>query len=221
MQELVTARFKGIFEEPLLRDLLECGEIREFREGEVIMDYGKYIRAMPIILSGTVKVYRLDKSGKEILLYYLSATDSCSMAYSCCMHARKSEVKAIAEEDGQLITIPHAKLDEWICTYPSWRSYIFDGFMQRFNELLQSIDLIAFGHLDQRVKNYLLDKSRHAHSSVIKVSHQQIASDLGTTRVVISRILKQFENMHQLILYRNEIKLLRPFFGEEAKAPTV
>ncbi|MCS6990285.1 MAG: Crp/Fnr family transcriptional regulator [Chitinophagales bacterium] len=216
MQSASLSSLKNLFEEPLLQEMLQHGEFKDFHEGDLIIDYGKYIRAMPIILRGTVKVYRMEKSGKEILLYYLSAADSCSMAYSCCMHSRKSEVKAIAEEDGQLLAIPHQKLDEWLCKYASWRSYIFDSFIHRFNELLHSIDLIAFGNLDQRVKNYLIDKSRHAQSSVVKVSHQQIASDLGTTRVVVSRILKQFENLNQLILYRNEIKLLRPFFSDDA-----
>lgn len=218
MQPEFITQLKRLFEEPLLAEILSHGEVKDFREGDVIMDFGKYIRAMPIILKGVVKVYRLDRSGKEILLYYLAASDSCSMAYSCCMHSRKSEVKAVAEEDGLLIAVPHNKLDEWLCNYPSWRTYIFDSFTQRFNELLQSIDLIAFGNLDQRVRNYLLDKSRHTQSTVVKVSHQQIASDLGTTRVVISRILKQFENLNQLILYRNEIKLLRPFFADDHSA---
>ena len=88
---------KPLFEERLLKEMLQFGELKRFPEGEVIMDYGKYVRSMPLILKGTIKVFRQEED-KEILLYYLSDQETCSMAYSCCMEARKSEVKAIADE---------------------------------------------------------------------------------------------------------------------------
>ena len=176
------------------------------------MDYGKYIRMMPIILKGTVKVYRLDENANEILLYYLSSNESCSMAYSCCIEAKKSEVKAIAEDSVELIAIPHIKLDEWLCAYPSWKNYIMRSFNERFIELLKSIESIAFHKLDDRLIGYLKEKQRLSGSSVIKASHYLIADELATSRVVISRLLKQLENSKKIILYRNEIKLL-PSFG--------
>ncbi len=172
------------------------------------MDYGKYIRMMPVVLSGTIKVYRLDDEGHEILLYYLSSSESCSMAYSCCIEAKKSEVKAIAEDDVELIAIPHIKLDEWLCTYPSWKNYIMRSFNERFIELLKSIESIAFHKLDERLIEYLKEKQRISGSSVIKASHSLIADELATSRVVISRLLKQLENSKKIILYRNEIKLM-------------
>ncbi len=172
------------------------------------MDYGKYIRMMPLILKGTIKVLRMDDDGNEILLYYLSSSESCSMAYSCCIEAKKSEVKAIAEDDVELIAIPHIKLDEWLCKYPGWKNYIMRSFNERFIELLKSIESIAFHKLDERLVEYLKDKQRITGSSVIKVSHHLIADELATSRVVISRLLKQLENSKKIILYRNEIKLL-------------
>lgn len=121
-----------ILEPALLKEMYQFGEIKHFKEGDLIMDYGKYIRMMPIVLKGTIKVLRMDENGKEILLYYLSANESCSMAYSCCMEAKKSEVKAIAEDDVELIGIPHIKLEEWLCKYQSWKSYIMQSFNERF-----------------------------------------------------------------------------------------
>ncbi len=204
--------FDSTFEPALIKEMEQFGELKYFKEGDIIMDYGKYIRMMPIIIKGTVKVYRLDDKGNEILLYYLSSNESCSMAYSCCMEAKKSEVKAIAEDDVELIGIPHIKLDEWLCKYPGWKNYIMRSFNERFLELLKSIESIAFHKLDERLIGYLKEKKRLSGSNVIKASHYLIADELATSRVVVSRLLKQLENSKKIILYRNEIKLL-PLFG--------
>ncbi len=204
-------RLKTIFEPALLQEIQQFGTWQSFKEGDLIMDYGKYIRMMPIIIKGTIKVLRLDENGNEILLYYLSSSESCSMAYSCCIEAKKSEVKAIAEDEVELIAIPHIKLDEWLCAYTSWKNYIMRSFNERFIELLKSIESIAFHKLDERLIAYLKEKQRHTGSSVIKASHYQIADELATSRVVISRLLKQLENSKKIILYRSEIKLLPSF----------
>jgi len=200
--------FDSTFEPALLQEMQQFGEIKIFKEGEIIMDYGKYIRMMPLVLKGTIKVLRMDENGNEILLYYLSSNESCSMAYSCCVEIKKSEIKAIAEDDVELIAIPQIKLDEWLCKYPSWKNYIMRSFNERFLELLKSIESIAFHKLDERLIAYLKEKQRLSGSSVIKVSHYLIADELATSRVVISRLLKQLENSKKIILYRNEIKLL-------------
>jgi CRP/FNR family transcriptional regulator len=197
-----------IFEPALLKEIQQFGILQYFKEGDLIMDYGKYIRMMPLILKGTIKVLRMDDDGNEILLYYLSSSESCSMAYSCCIEAKKSEVKAIAEDEVELIAIPNIKLDEWLCAYPGWKNYIMRSFNERFIELLKSIESIAFHKLDERLIEYLKDKQRITGSSVIKASHSLIADELATSRVVISRLLKQLENSKKIILYRNEIKLM-------------
>ena len=199
------------FEPALVKEMYQFGEIKHFKEGDIIMDYGKYIRMMPLIIKGTIKVLRMDENGKEILLYYLSNNESCSMAYSCCVEAKKSEVKAIAEDDVELIAIPHIKLDEWLCKYTSWKNYIIHSFNERFLELLKSIESIAFHKLDERLISYLKEKQRLSGSRVIKASHYLIADELATSRVVVSRLLKQLENDGKILLYRNEIKLLKEF----------
>lgn len=198
----------NLFEPELVQEMLGCGELKRFGEGDVIMDYGKFIRMMPIIVSGTIKVLRMDENGREILLYYLSRNESCSMAYSCCVEAKKSEVKAIAEDEVELLAIPHEKLDEWLCKYPRWKNYIMRSFNDRFLELLKSVETIAFHKLDERLEAYLREKKRLGGSDLIKASHHSIAEDLATNRVVVSRLLKQLENDGKLLLYRNEIKIL-------------
>jgi CRP/FNR family transcriptional regulator len=210
MEEL-QAKLLQIFEKDLVDEILTIKNIKNYIEGETIIDYDMSIKFMPFIIKGTIKVLKNDEDNREILLYYLTANESCSMAYSCCMEAKKSEIKAIAEENVSLIPIPHNKLDEWLFKYPSWKSYIFNSFTQRFNELLKSIESIAFHKLDERLITYLTNKANLTGKSSIQLSHQQIAEEMGTSRVVISRLLKQLENDKKLLLYRNEIKLLKDF----------
>lgn len=204
-------KLKQFLELNLIDEIIKEGKIMSFNEGDVIIDYNKQIKFMPLILSGTIRVMRRDEEDREILLYYLSSNESCAMAYTCCMEARKSEIKAIAEDHVELIAIPHEKLDEWLVKYPSWKSYIFNSFTHRFNELLRSIESIAFHKLDERLIKYLSNKAKVTGKNSILLSHNQIAEEMGTSRVVISRLLKQLENDKKLILYRNEIKLLSSF----------
>lgn len=201
-----------MFEPALVEEMMKSGEVREYAEGDLIIDYGRLVRSFPIVLKGVVKVMKIEDTGRELLLYYLTALENCSMAYSCCMESKKSEIKAIAEDDTVLVALPHQKLDDWLCRYQTWRSYIMRSFNDRFLELLRTIDSIAFKKLDDRLIEYLKSKSELAGSSLIKVTHHQIADDLATSRVVISRLLKQLENDKYLLLYRNEIKLLNAFY---------
>jgi len=197
-----------ILEHKLVEEIIASSKIMQVKEGDVIIDYDKNINSMPIVLKGSVRVMKRDEDGHELLLYYLQSNESCAMAYTCCMEARKSEVKAIAETNAELIAIPHNKLDEWLIKYPSWKSYIFRSFTDRFNELLKSLESIAFHKLDERLVRYLKNKTAASGKMLISLSHQQIAEELGTSRVVVSRLLKLLENENKVILYRNELKVL-------------
>lgn len=204
-------KLSQIFERELVNEIISASELISVEEGAVIMEYGKKVKFMPIVISGTLKVMRKDEEGREIILYYLTNNESCAMAYTCCMEAKLSEVKAVAEDKLQIIKIPHEKLDEWLIKYPSWKSYVFNSFTQRFNELLRSLESVAFQKLDERLIRYLANKVKVSGKSSIQLSHNQIAEEMGTSRVVISRLLKQLENDKKLLLYRNEIKLLSTF----------
>ena len=209
--ERIRAKLSAIFETALIDEMIELCKVIEVKEDEVLMDYGKKITFMPVVLSGTIRVMRRDEEDREILLYYLGSNESCAMAYACCMEAKRSEVKAVAEDKAEIISIPHSKLDDWLIKYPSWKSYIFNSFAHRFNELLKSLESVAFHKLDERLVKYLKNKAAVYGKSSIQLSHNQIAEELGTSRVVISRLLKQLENDKKLVLYRNEIKLLSAF----------
>lgn len=209
--ERIRAKLSPIFEKDLVNEMIEHCKIIEVKEDDVLMDYGKRITFMPLVLSGTIRVMRRDEEDREILLYYLGSSESCAMAYACCMEAKKSEVKAIAEDKAEIISIPHSLLDEWLVKYPTWKSYIFNSFAHRFNELLKSLESVAFHKLDERLVKYLKNKTAVYGKSSIQLSHNQIAEELGTSRVVISRLLKQLENDNKVVLYRNEIKLLSGF----------
>lgn len=196
------------FEPGLLKEMEHSGSNVFLKAGDVIIEPGQVVQNIPMIISGTIKVSRLDESGKELLLYYVNANESCAMTFTCCMEQHKSEIKAVAEEDVELIMLPAYKMDEWMSKYPSWKSFVMRTIQQRFDELLKTIDHIAFEKMDERLIHYLKDKSKAHHSPLLNISHQQIADELATSREVISRLLKKLENDKKLLLYRNQIKLL-------------
>ena len=205
----IVEQFKSLFEPELVKALDKNARLVEVKAGETILEIGQTVRTMPIILSGTVKVSRIDEDGKELLLYYVNPNESCAMTFTCCMQQYPSEVQAVAEEDVQMLTIPINFMDEWLVKYPTWKSFVMKTIRNRFHEMLNVFDQIAFQKLDERLVYYLKEKSKVTGSTLINLSHEQIASELATTRVVISRLLKALENDKKVLLYRNQIKLLR------------
>ncbi len=205
----VMDQFKALFEPDLVLAIEKHAKLVSLKAGDVILDIGQIVRTMPIILSGSVKVSRIDEEGKELLLYYVNPNESCAMTFTCCMQQYPSEIKAVAEEDVDMLVIPVSYMDEWLVKYPTWKSFVMKTIRFRFHEMLNVIDQIAFQKLDERLVHYLKEKSRVTGSTLINLSHEQIASELATTRVVISRLLKVLENNNKVLLYRNQIKLLR------------
>jgi CRP/FNR family transcriptional regulator len=207
--------FKTIFEPKLLAEFKAKAKHVSVKAGETILDYGQIVRSMPIIAKGVVKVSRMDEDGKELLLYYVNAQESCAMTFTCCMEQFPSEIKATAEEDVEMLTVPITVMDEWLMKYSTWKSFVMGTIRSRFNEMLHTIDQIAFQKLDERLKHYLQQKSINSGSKLLNISHEEIARDLATSRVVISRLLKKLENDKLLLLYRNQIKLLSSFSLED------
>ena len=196
------------FEPELIKEIEEKSKIVSIKAGETILDIGQTVRTMPIILSGSIKVTRTSEEGHELLLYYVNPTESCAMTFTCCMQQYPSEIKVTAEEDVTMLALPVAVMDEWIVKYPTWKSFVMKTVRNRFNEMIKAIDQIAFQKLDERLVNYLKEKSKISGSSIINLSHEQIAAELATSRVVVSRLLKKLELDKKILLYRNQIKLL-------------
>ncbi len=201
-------RFSELFEAALIKEIKEIAKTVKLKEGEPLLDIGQIVRVIPIVLSGTLKISRIDEEGHELFLYSVHPNESCAMTFTCCMEQHSSEVKAVAEEDSEILTIPITVMDEWMVKYPSWKNFIMRTIRLRFNELLTMIDQIAFQRLDERLVHYLKERSRTVHSKVINISHEQIAIDLSSSREVISRLLKRLEQDKKVVLYRNQIKLL-------------
>jgi CRP/FNR family transcriptional regulator len=201
-------RFKNIFEPELIQAIREAAKQIDVPEGQAILEIGQTVRVMPLVLTGLLRVSRLDEEERELLLYYINPNESCAMTFTCCMQQFPSEIRAVAEEDTTLLAIPIASMDSWLSDFPTWKSFVMRTIRNRFNELLKTIDQIAFQKLDERLVTFLNEKSKSTGSALINVSHEQIANSLATSRVVVSRLLKRLENEKKLLLYRNQIKLL-------------
>jgi CRP/FNR family transcriptional regulator len=197
-----------MFEPELVSEIARVGTHRQLKEGDLLMDIGQSVTHMPLLLYGAIKIMREDANGDELLLYYLERGDTCAMSFSCCMGAKKSQIRAIVEEDSELIMIPVEYMDRWLGKFVTWKSYVFMSIDARMDEFLESIDSIAFLRMDERLLKYLRDKVMVTGSMEIRTTHQEIATDLHTSRVVVSRLLKQLENKGIIALSRNRINLL-------------
>jgi len=202
-------KFSSVFESELLAELEKKSMIMQVKAGEIMLNPGQTIRAVPLVLSGIFKVSRINEEGQELLLYYVKEGESCAMTFTCCMMAHASVIRGSAEEDSELLCIPVDLMDEWMMKYRTWKRYVMTTILNRFTEVLRSIDEVAFKKLDDRLVNYLKEKSKATGSPLINLSHQQIADELGTNRVVISRLLKRLELDKKLLLYRNQIRLMK------------
>lgn len=191
----------------ILAKISGYGTARTFSEGEVVLNENAYIREIPIVISGSVKVMRTDEDGREILLYYIEAGESCIMSFLGGMHHDTSKVKAIADQETKVIFIPVDKVSLLIREYPEWLDYIFRLYHKRFEELLDVVNAIAFKKMDERLLDFIKRKSELAQSRTLHVTHEQLANELGTARVVVSRLLKQMEDQGLVKLGRNRISL--------------
>jgi len=205
--DLVRRNFPQIAEKALLEEIATVGKLTEFSAGTVIMDVGQYVKLVPLVIEGAIKVLREDEDGHELFLYYLQGGETCSMSFTCCMMNKKSEIRTIAEENTRMIGIPIRYVDEWMTKYQSWKNFVMQTYDYRMMELVRTIDSIAFHHMDERLLAYLDKKAKATNSKIINATHQEIAYDLNASREAVSRLLKQLENDGQLKLGRNKIEL--------------
>lgn len=192
----------------LLEKLYANSVVKNFKQGEVILNENSFIRAIPIVIEGSIKVLRTDDDGREILLYYIKAGESCIMSFLGGLHQETSKIKAEIEEDAEVLFLPIDKVNLFIHQYPQWLDYIFKLYHKRFEELLEVVNEVAFKKVDERLLSLLHKKSLLTNSKTILVSHEQLANELATARVVVSRLLKKLEDDGILKLGRNKIIIL-------------
>lgn len=207
---IIRKKFPMLAELALQEAIAQVGEEHDFEPGEIIMDYGEYIRFVPLVMEGTIKVLRQSaESGNELFLYYLNTGETCAMAFTCCMMHKKSEIRTIAEDKTSIISIPLKSMEDWMTRYPSWKNFIMISYNNRFQELFNALDNIAFLRMDERLLKYLANKSRTSGSKEIGTTHQEIAKELNASREAVSRLLKKLERANLLQLGRNKIILLK------------
>jgi len=198
----------NLFHEPGLREeILEHCELQIFEKSEVVVREGQFVKVVPIVVSGMLRVYQT-KEEREILLYHVEPSQTCMMSLSACFFNNESPSQAVAKEKTQAITVPTRYVTKWQKEYSSWNEFVIRTFRNRYDELLNTLESIAFDHIDKRVLEYLRSIVSKQQSKEVEISHQQLANELGTTRVVISRILKQFEIDKHVKLHRGFIKVL-------------
>jgi len=192
----------------LIEKLRQYSIRKNYKAGSVILSENAHIRSIPIVVSGTLKVMRSDEDGREILLYYIHAGESCIMSFLGGMHNDISKVRAEVEEDAEIFFLPVQEVSLFIKEFPQWLDFIFRLYHKRFEELLDIINAIAFKRVDERLLALLEKKKDMMRQNTLHITHEQLAHELGTARVVVSRLLKQLEEDGMVKIARNKITLM-------------
>ncbi len=194
---------------PKVREKLkEYGFTKVYQEGEPILNEDSYIKAVPIVIEGSIRVVRTDQEGRQVLLYYVQKGESCVMSFLGGLCDNTSLIGAVAEEKTEILFIPIDKVSSMIKEFPEWLDYIFRLYHKRFEELLEVVNAVTFKKMDQRILDLLKKKVQQSNSNLLLVTHLQLAQELGTVRVVVSRLLKQLEEEGLVVLGRNRIELV-------------
>lgn len=208
MREKLYDYYNIIFEKELIEEIIKFGTFKTLKKGELLIDINQSITNIPLLLNGAIKIVRENAKGEEILLYFLERGDTCAISFNNCIRKKKSLVRGIAEKDSEAIFLPIEKLDEWLAKYKTWREFVIDSYNIRLDEMIEAIDTLAFMNMNERLFKYLTDKVKIMRDTTLNTTHFEIAQDLNTSRVVISRLLKQLENNGKIKLYRNKIEVL-------------
>jgi CRP/FNR family transcriptional regulator len=200
--------FGNVFEEDLIQEIAKVGTLKEIPEEFMMIDIGENIKGIPLMISGAIKISRENENGEELLLYYLEAGDSCTLTFAWEMGETKSKIRAISEMPSKLIMIPIGHIKHWESKYPSWRRFLFRSYQIRMDELIETLDSLAFNRLEKRLVDYMAEKKRVNGKNELFITHQNIAQELHSSRVVISRLLKKLELSGKIQLKRNKIIVL-------------
>ena len=197
-----------LFEIDLLNEIDSIGIYKEFKPGKTIIETNCYIVSIPLLLEGVIKILRVDKNGDELVLYYLEKGDTCAVTLSYFVGQTKSKIRAVTETNVKVLMIPKEKTSLWLRRYKSWLEFILQSYHYSLQEFIETVDTIAFLSMDKRLYKYLIDKALVNQNNLINVTHQEIANDLHTSRVVISRLLKSLEKQGKIKLKRSLIKVI-------------
>lgn len=200
--------FPNLSEQELLQEISEIGQIVSFKEGEDIITTGKYIKRIPLLINGAIKVLRNDGDGHEVFLYFINKGQTCAVSLACCVNHKKSNIRAVAETDCEFVSIPIEFLQKWNKKYESWRNFMLLTYQNRFDEVMTALDSIAFSKLDERLLSYLEGKAKVHGENFVQATHQKIAEELNTSREVVSRLLKRMEEDGYVELSRNKVTIL-------------
>ncbi len=203
--EKLSDHYTSIFEADLIDEIASNGIFRTIKSNELLIDIGDKMTHVPLIISGAVKIIREDKNGDEIALYFLEKGDTCAISFVNCIHREESMFRGVTEKQTEGVFIPVEKIDEWLEKYKSWRHFIIDSYHMRLIEMVESIDSLAFMKLDDRLHKYLTEKVKIMDDNILIITHQEIADDINTSRVVVSRLLKVLENEGKIKIRRNRI----------------
>lgn len=208
MKNRIRESFPRIIENKLIEEIAEQGILKCISEGELLITAGQYITHAPLILRGTIKVSRVNTNGEEVFLYYLQKGDTCADTLQCCFTNQKSQINAVSEEDSEVILVDLRMVNLWSSQYKSWKEFVMLSFKDKFNQVLEALDAIAFQKIDERLLSYLNEKKKVLKTRQLHITHQDIAYDLHTSREVISRMLKALEKTGSVKLGRNRIEIL-------------
>jgi len=196
------------FEPDLIRELETDVEVREVKAGTTLMSPGQYIRSTMLVLDGLIKVYREDEEGNEFFMYHLSPGDACALSMTCMVAQEKSSISAKTVSDTTVLLVPLERMESWMNHYRSWYHFVIQTYRRRFDDLLQTLDSIAFRNMDERLEFYLKKHAETLGTKNIQITHQQIAQELNSSREVISRLLKKLAERGKIKVLRNEIEII-------------
>jgi CRP/FNR family transcriptional regulator len=210
-QEDLKKSLPNLTDPKLLDRLLEKGQLATFEPGKTLMEPGQFVKAVPLVLDGSIKIMRMDEDGKELFLYYLEAGETCALSLTCCSASRPSEIKAVVEEKVSVLFVPIQVHEQLVDEFKQWKDFVSSTYQHRFHEMLVVLDAIAFKRMDERLMSYIVTKMKQLKTNELHTTHQEVANELGTAREVVSRLLKQLEKKKWIELGRNVIYIRDDF----------
>jgi len=210
-RDILRQALPNLTDPKLLDRLLDKGQFSTFDPGKTLMEPGQFVKAVPLVLEGSIKIMRVDEDGKELFLYYLEPGETCALSLTCCSASKPSEIKAVIEEKATLLFVPIQVHEQLTDEFKQWKDFVSSTYQHRFQEMLTVLDAVAFKRMDERLMNYIVTKMKQLKTNELHITHQEVANELGTAREVISRLLKQLEKKKWIELGRNVIYIRDDF----------